>query len=655
MSTAMGSLLSAHEALHVRRAVFGAPLRHDPSPYAYVENVFTPQTYASILRLFPTGPDVLRRWSNPGEPALRFGSYEQRREINLNEDADRLPPGQREFWSALTAFLCGPGFARTLLDRFGDFARARFGAELDDPAFVEERLRGTAILNEHDPGYYLGPHTDRSEKVFTVLLYFPEREGLDHLGTTLYRPLEPGFTCDGRGHYDPARFERGETIPYRPNSALIFARTGVMFHGVHRLSEEDLQGSRRRSIQMQFWLRNARPREACKVRLHTAIPPAMRAGAEHHLSYQLTNRAAAELVSELPYATQLGYRWTVHDGHPVEPGAPVRTPLPQPLAPGAAVRGDMRVVAPRVPGRYVLRLSVVQEGVAWFDDIDPDNGATDVVTVWDAGAVSPHNVVPETNGVALGDGWYPLERADGAAFRWVNDRAVVHVAALEPLHHALCLLVEPGPGTAGASLRLTARLDSGMELGTALVSTRQLVKFALPPRSPSVLSVVLHAENGGTPSPGDPRILNFRVFRLCVERFADVFPAWAKPAHGFYPLEREGASAFRWARSDATVTLAETRGDALAFDVEPGPGSDPVDFTVHAAGADGEAIARATVAGRTQIRVPLGALGDGWYALERADGAAFRWVNDRAVVHVAALEPLHHALCLLVEPGPGTA
>jgi hypothetical protein len=620
MTTANAPSLGVREASHVRRAVFAAPVRDDPSPYIYVEDVFTPETYASILRLFPTAPDVLRRWSNPGEPSLRFGNYEQRREINLNEQAERLPPGQREFWSALTEFLCGPEFARTLLDRFEDFARARFGAELDDPAFVEERLRGTVILNEHDPGYYLGPHTDRSEKVFTVLLYFPEREGLDHLGTTLYRPLEPGFRCDGRGHYDPARFERRETMPYRPNSALIFARTDVMFHGVHRLSEAELQSSRRRSIQMQFWLRNARPREACKVRLHTAIPPVMRAGAEHHLSYQLTNRAATELVSELPYATQLGYRWTVHDGRDAAPGASVRTPLPRPLAPGAAVGGDMCVVAPPAPGRYVLRLSVVQEGVAWFDDIDPDNGAADVVTVWDAGPVSADDVVPDTNELALGEGWYPLERADGAAFRWVNDGAVVHVAQLEPLHHALCLLVEPGPGTGGEPLRLTARSADGARLGTAVVAARQMVKFALPPRSPSVISVVLHAENGGAASPSDPRILNFRVLGLWVDRFADVFPAWAKPAHGFYPLERHDGSAFRWASGDATVALAETHGDALVFDAEPGPGPDPAGCTLCAVGPDGEELVRAAVAGRTTVRVPLGALGGAASLRLRADG-----------------------------------
>ena len=33
------------------------------------------------------------------------------------------------------------------------------------------------------------------------------------------------------------------------------------------------------------------------------------------------------------------------------------------------------VSAPWEPGRYELRISPVQELVAWFDDVDPANGA----------------------------------------------------------------------------------------------------------------------------------------------------------------------------------------------------------------------------------------------------------------------------------------
>ena len=272
-------------------------------------------------------------------------------------------------------------FRGLLFERFADYARERFGERAGDPSFQDERIRSTFILNQHDEGYYLGPHTDRSERVFTCIFYFPEGDGLDRLGTTLYRPRDPGFRCSGAVHHDRSRFEPRETFPYRPNSVLIFAKSDVMFHGVEPLTAEQLQGSRRRGMQITFFVHNERPRDACKTALYAAVPAQMRAGAEHVVPIRLRNRAPSELAGSYPYMTQLGYRWFDQEGRVVELESGVRTPLPRTLEPGGAGDGAVRVVAPRAAGRYVLRLSVVQEGVAWFDDIDPGNGATAEVDV----------------------------------------------------------------------------------------------------------------------------------------------------------------------------------------------------------------------------------------------------------------------------------
>ena len=105
-------------------------------------------------------------------------------------------------------------------------------------------MRGAMMLNKHDPGYYLGPHTDRFEKIVTCVFYMPERPRLDHLGTSLYRPKEPGFTCRGIVHHHPNGFIKRETIPFRPNSAFIFARSDVLFHGVEKLRDAELTAAR---------------------------------------------------------------------------------------------------------------------------------------------------------------------------------------------------------------------------------------------------------------------------------------------------------------------------------------------------------------------------------------------------------------------------
>jgi hypothetical protein len=43
-----------------------------------------------------------------------------------------------------------------------------------------------------------------------------------------------------------------------------------------------------------------------------------------------------------------------------------RALLVEPLPPGGSVSFDATIVAPPVPGDYTLRLSMVQEGIAWF-------------------------------------------------------------------------------------------------------------------------------------------------------------------------------------------------------------------------------------------------------------------------------------------------
>jgi hypothetical protein len=233
---------------------------------------------------------------------------------------------------------------------------------------------------------------------------------------------------------------------------------------------------------------------------------------------------------------------------------------------------------------------------------------------------TPSDIVPATHDIALGEGWYPPEQYRGLTFRWVENDAVVHVAALKPLSHALRVVVEPGPGVGLKPFELSARRDDGTEIGKALVASKQVVKFALPPESPRVFSIALHAANGGKASPNDPRVLNFRVFEASVERIQDVFPAWAAPAEGFYPLERHAGSAFRWVSGDAVVEVFRIHGDVLTFDAESGPGLESKPFKLHVIGPDGSDVHVTEVASRTKVRVPLASLEGAATLTLRAEG-----------------------------------
>ena len=136
------------------------------------------------------------------------------------------------------------------MERYDDF--------IGHPAF-RFCLEPGMLVATHEPGYYLGPHTDRSEKVLTVIFNITNRTDLEHLGTALYSPRQANFQSNGRMHFEFDAFDLKETVPYRRNSALLFARTATSFHGVEPISEADLKGSDRKSVQFNLWDLGRRP------------------------------------------------------------------------------------------------------------------------------------------------------------------------------------------------------------------------------------------------------------------------------------------------------------------------------------------------------------------------------------------------------------
>lgn len=69
--------------------------------------------------------------------------------------------------------------------------------------------------------------------------------------------------------------------------------------------------------------------------------------------------------SERKYLVQLGNHWLTPEGKPVvwDDG---RQALPFDVPPNAQVQMAVTVTAPPTPGKYVVELDMVQEGVAWF-------------------------------------------------------------------------------------------------------------------------------------------------------------------------------------------------------------------------------------------------------------------------------------------------
>jgi hypothetical protein len=123
------------------------------------------------------------------------------------------------------------------------------------------------------------------------------------------------------------------------------------------------------------------PLDALGATLRADLSNAWPPGAVVAVPCSATNRGRAIYVTAPPNPVQFCYRWYDGGGEPVDAGAWIHTPLPRALPPGVTIDATVRVKSPDRPGRYTLALTLLQEDVAWFDDVDPTWGVRAAVVV----------------------------------------------------------------------------------------------------------------------------------------------------------------------------------------------------------------------------------------------------------------------------------
>jgi hypothetical protein len=243
--------------------VHASPLKHfedrlktallipDPYPHYCLDRVFPEAFYRSLVRCLPSAS----AYQNLFEiTTLKLDHFRFRDQRDLADGwTESLPDELRRFWNDFNAWFLGPELAQAVLDSFAGPMEARFGQRSAWPAVSVE-----AQLIRHQAGYFLGPHTDLSTKLAVLLFYLPPEDSHPHLGTSLYRPNKPGFTCPDSKHYPFDEFMNVKTAPYRRNSLLAFERSDRSFHGVEPFTEGDLATCNRDLIQYVLYDRSAR-------------------------------------------------------------------------------------------------------------------------------------------------------------------------------------------------------------------------------------------------------------------------------------------------------------------------------------------------------------------------------------------------------------
>jgi hypothetical protein len=236
---------------HVVARLRASELILEPYPHYYLERVFPEDYYKAMLEHLPASGFYQNLYEVTD---LKLEHFRHRDQRNLDDDwTDALPPELKNFWDSFDEWFLGPELARAVLRSFAAPLRARFGAE---DAWPEVSVESQFI--RHRAGYFLGPHSDLHTKLAVLLIYLAPDESDAHLGTSIYRPKEAGFSCPNSTHYPFEKFVRVKTAPYRPNSLLAFLRSDVSFHGVEPLSGEDVTAHGRDLIQYVIYDKRAR-------------------------------------------------------------------------------------------------------------------------------------------------------------------------------------------------------------------------------------------------------------------------------------------------------------------------------------------------------------------------------------------------------------
>lgn len=257
------SSVSVSPIAHVVARLRASKVEAEPYPHYYLEHVFPDDFYRELLRHLP-GVSSYQNLFEVTTLKLDHFRYRDQRDL-MDGWTEQLPAELRDFWNRFNEWFFGPDLAEAVLDSFAEPLRARIGEKGSWPQVSVE-----SQLIRHRAGYFLGPHSDLHTKLVVLLLYLAPDESASHLGTSLYRPKDPGFTCPNSIHYPFEAFVKVKTAPYKPNSLLAFVRSDVSFHGVEPLSEQDVAACSRDLIQYVIYDRRAREAQLVARRLDAA-------------------------------------------------------------------------------------------------------------------------------------------------------------------------------------------------------------------------------------------------------------------------------------------------------------------------------------------------------------------------------------------------
>jgi hypothetical protein len=199
----------------------------------------------------------------------------------------------------------------------------------------------------------------------------------------------------------------------------------------------------------------------------------------------------------------------------------------------------------------------------------------------------------------LGKNWGAKESYQGQTFRWVKNNPQILLSGLDQ-DYIVKIELEPGPGI--ATLPMKIRIASGATVTTQDVPGRMTITV-----EPAGSTIVLTALNGGNTIAADPRVLNFRVFRVATEQhIAD--PVVLRPIRfgkNWGVVEHYSGDTFRWIDNDAEFSLPAGHRRKVYVTAESGPGIGTPKFALDVLDASGKHVSTVSISSKQQVAITL--------------------------------------------------
>lgn len=240
---------------HIEFKLSEAKLQPYPFPHLIVDNFFPDEVFAKIIEYNPFKNNFGKEWISKEQSTLKKTGtpYYARKQINFHNDHEFLADEQeKKFWNSIkSCFLRSDHwFERLIFNKYKEYFSIRFGELVESKDFFD-LFRRQLFLQRHEPGYYIGPHTDVPTRVFTCIFSFADRDGFEEYGTQLCVPKDPMARCWGNNHYAPEEFIVQKVAPYKPNNFLLFFKTRQSFHSVGTV--DNSVPNQRYGMQFQFY------------------------------------------------------------------------------------------------------------------------------------------------------------------------------------------------------------------------------------------------------------------------------------------------------------------------------------------------------------------------------------------------------------------